>query len=146
MYIEMVGGGRVQKEVASAIAEEAGRILGLTRYPTLWIQLTLKRMKGGYHGTCSNEEVETPDKPRYFEVEIEKNLSLMEMAVAISHELVHVRQYVKRDMTEDWHTGKVKWKGRNISQNVAYREQPWEVEAFALETEIANQVLERVKL
>lgn len=146
MYIEMVGGSKTQQAVACAIAEEAGRILGLRRYSSLWVELSLKKLKGGYHGLCSNEDIETPNKPRYFEVFIEKKLSLMDMAVAICHELVHVRQYVKRDMIEDWYTGEVKWKGRKISKNTKYREQPWEKEAFALETKLANQVLERVKI
>lgn len=146
MYIEMVGGTKKQREFVQVIAEEAGRVLGLTRYSTLWVQLQLKRMKGGFHGTCSNEDIETPSAPRYFEIDIEKNLKLMDMVVTICHELIHVRQYVKRDMIEDWYDGTVQWKGRKIAEDTKYREQPWEVEAFALESEIANQVLERVKI
>ena len=146
MYFEMVGGTKEQRHIIEAVAEEAGRVLGLSRFPSLWVQLTLKRMKGGYHGTCSNEDVETPAKPRYFEVDIEKNLKLMDMVVAVCHELIHVKQYVKCEMVEDWYTGEVKWKGRKVAGDTKYREQPWEKEAFGLEAEIANKVLERVKI
>jgi hypothetical protein len=46
----------------------------------------------------------------------------------LAHELVHVRQYAIGDLNEE----ATLWQGRLMESNLAYDNQPWEIEANEL--------------
>jgi len=61
-----------------------------------------------------------------------------EIAATLVHELVHIRQYIRRELNADM----TRWKGQVIPYGprgglrIPYTRQPWEVEAYALEKEV----------
>ncbi len=81
-------------------------------------------------GLCIIDEYNNQNKPRSFTIEINKNQSKMEILNAVAHEMVHVKQYVYGELNEQMSS----WLGQKIDcDKVDYFEQPWEVEAYALE-------------
>jgi hypothetical protein len=53
----------------------------------------------------------------------------VDMGITLAHELTHVAQFAK-GILKLTPKGK-KWRGKFYSQNVAYLQQPWELQAFA---------------
>ena len=81
-------------------------------------------------GLCIIDEYNNQNKPRSFTIEINKNQSKMEILNAVANEMVHVKQYVYGELNEQMSS----WLGQKIDcDKVDYFEQPWEVEAYALE-------------
>ena len=76
---------------------------------------------------------------REFEIEIEKELGLREFITALCHEMVHVKQGVRGELTEA--TGQQYWKGKNHTET-EYWSQPWEKEAYRKERKLAQLVWE----
>lgn len=63
-----------------------------------------------------------------------------ERAATIIHEMVHVRQYIRRELNEYM----TRWKGQKIPYGprggvkIPYNKQPWETEAFEVEKELVD--------
>ena len=75
--------------------------------------------------------------PRWGEIEIAKNsqgkkVSFMNQMIALAHEMIHIKQYMKGEMTDE---PKAVWKGQD-HEKTPYRKQPWEKEAHALEHDL----------
>jgi hypothetical protein len=62
-----------------------------------------------------------------------------EIAATIAHELIHIKQYIRRELSQ----GGTFWKGQKIpvgprGGTIRYRDQPWEKEAFKREKEFTE--------
>lgn len=92
------------------------------------------------HGDCEDE----------FMVEVGKvvidgefrQATPREIASTIAHELVHVKQYIRRELNSSM----TRWKGQTVpygprgALKIKYRQQPWEQEAFEME-EVLTETL-----
>lgn len=57
----------------------------------------------------------------------------------ISHEIIHIQQYISGDLVYD--ENGLFWKGQNIDlEKVEYQEREWEIEAFRKENQLINSV------
>jgi len=57
----------------------------------------------------------------------------------IAHELIHIQQYYNNDLI--FYEGSVFWKGEEFNlANTEYQKRPWEDEAFANQSQIANAI------
>jgi hypothetical protein len=63
-----------------------------------------------------------------------RNLTFMEQMQTLAHELVHVKQYFRGELSYG-KTGEFCWKKRNAG-GYKYENQPWEKEAFKMEKEL----------
>ena len=84
----------------------------------------------GVEGLCSGG-------PRWADIEIARSCSghkqkFFEMMITLAHEMIHVKQYMKGEMSDD---PNAIWHGRNHNQT-PYTKQPWEVEAHKNEHEL----------
>jgi hypothetical protein len=74
-------------------------------------------------------------------------MSLKEIIVCVCHELVHVKQYVKREMVDFYdkkaQNRKIRWKKTVYGYGTAYARMPWEKEAFKMQDELANEIWEK---
>lgn len=70
---------------------------------------------------------------------LRNKMSPVELAVALCHEMVHVKQMSKGQLKQDA-TGFV-WVGKRFKQNTPYLDRPWEVEAFARQELILRKIL-----
>lgn len=122
-YIEIVGGKKSQQDKIRTMVEFCIKNL-MPRMQTLNIEVKLTRIKGDAEGYCLRES------DRDFEIEVDSRLPLRKMLETVAHEMVHVKQYARREMN-DWQYKEVyyKWKGRYIPDSTDYWDLPWEIEA-----------------
>lgn len=65
---------------------------------------------------------------------------LDELGITLAHELTHVAQFAKGTL-QVTPKGK-RWKGKFYGRNVAYLQQPWEIDAFAKQELIFRRAIE----
>ena len=107
------GGSRKQRDVAYDVASFCYNEL-IPRIRKCEIEINIKKMKG-YEGTC----IDTDD--REYEIEVNKNQSLEDLCVTLCHEMVHVKQYVRKELFSEVNFYKTREEYLNL---------PWEVEAY----------------
>lgn len=74
------------------------------------------------------------EKCRDFTIEIDRTLKEEEYTKTLIHEMIHIEDYIKGNLTED--NGKRYWKG---VEYLEYETQPWEARAADLEQEYYDQ-------
>ena len=87
-------------------------------------------------GYCMMEE-----NNREFTIEVDRKLGIKELVTTICHEMIHVKQYAKKEM-DDWSgNGAARWKGKTFNaEKTDYYNLPWEKEAYRLQDKYANLV------
>jgi len=140
-FVGVVGGNKFQREVCQKVADYVVQKL-LPRHRNLEVLITLKNLdKEGVEGWCMEAD------ERLFDVQVERKLSIKEMITCLCHELVHVKQYTKREMVDfyDRKAGgrKIRWKKNVYGYGTAYERQPWEKEAFRMQETLANEIWEK---
>ena len=67
------------------------------------------------------------DDNRTFTIEINKDIGIKELVTTVCHEMVHVKQYARNEMTDELiESGHAVWKGRKIHPKTGYYDLPWE--------------------
>ena len=104
-------------------------------------------------GSCEWDETDGPPNPRYFTIVLAKGKNKREIFRTLAHEMVHLRQYAKNEMTGLLTGSHIHiWKGsvyklnsslspKKIEENQLqlqcdgsdYFYLPWEIEAYGLE-------------
>ena len=111
--ISVSGGTRKQRTLAEDIATFCyNELMPLIR--KCYIEINIKNMKG-YEGTC----IDTDE--REYEIDVNKKQSLEDFCVTICHEMVHVKQYVYKELFSEVNF----YKSREEYLNL-----PWEIEAY----------------
>lgn len=84
-------------------------------------------------------------KPRVFVVKIDNNLPKKKMLTALSHEMVHVKQFAKQELQYRCREPRCKWRGEPIDDDsIPYRELPWEQEAWGLQDSLYNNFIKQL--
>jgi len=111
------------------------------------INLDLKLTKGLYekekaYGYCHILD-DNLNKPREFHIELDTSMkhSFDQILIWFAHEMVHLKQFVRGELY-DYETGSVQWKSKRYSRDVIYNHQPWEREAYRLESKLYNEFAE----
>lgn len=121
--ITVTGGSASQRKYVSSIANFCVTML-MPRMKTLDVNIKLKKLKDAY-GYC----LETTDK-RTFEIEVDRTLKLRTLLETVAHEMVHVKQYARRELHPVHNT----WCGKMINpKKTSYWDLPWEIEAHGRE-------------
>ena len=72
--------------------------------------------------------------PREFEIRIDTNNTPYSRMLALSHEIIHVKQYAKNELYDYSQDKFARFHKRRIDYSkIPYRKQPWEKEAYARE-------------
>ena len=122
MFIEVIGGSKSQKNhVEKMVAFCAKKLM-----PKMNLDITVNLCKPtGAMGYCCEA-----DNKRTFELEIDKSQSLRALLETVAHEMVHVKQYARRELDPN----KEVWMGKTYNpENVNYWDLPWEIEAHGRE-------------
>jgi len=143
LYIE--GYRSHNKELYQAVGSAAlyyGALLLGTRMLKnieLDIKLTkdLKKKEQAY-GYCHITD-DNLNRPREFMIELDTSMKygFDQILTWLAHEMVHLKQFVRGELC-DYETGRVQWKKRMYG-NVYYEDQPWEREAYRLETKLYEE-------
>lgn len=76
---------------------------------------------------------------REFEIELDAGLGPVFLFRTLAHELVHVRQYARKQLIDVQYGNYQKWNGVMFNEHmVDYKKLPWEIEASNLEKELYN--------
>ena len=136
MIVNVVGGTKVQRKHAKSMVEFCVKTL-MPKMETLDIDVKLCKLDNAL-GYC----LETDDK-RTFEIEIHKTQSLRKLLETVAHEMVHVKQYARREL----HPATDNWMGKTYNpKKVSYWDLPWEIEAHGREVGLFIRYCEAHKL
>ena len=78
--------------------------------------------------------------PKYLVMFVDSGLDMERLVLTIAHEMVHVKQYARGQITHKPGGKTYYWMGKKVRKN--YFEQPWELEAFGKERILANKVFQ----
>ena len=117
--IEVIGGTSRQQELVKSMVEYCIDKL-LPRYRTLDIVVHLKKVHDAKGYCCSLDK-------RTFEIEVDRNMRQRPLLETVAHEMVHVKQYAKGELTEG------KWQGKLINPDEDYWDRGYEIEAHGRE-------------
>ena len=111
--IFVTGGTFKQRQLTYDLVEFAWKKL-MPRIINCEINVELKNM-AVYEGTCIDTDV------RQYEIEISKSLTGDNFITTIFHEMVHVKQYVRKELFSECNFYKTRDEYLNL---------PWEIEAY----------------
>jgi len=60
--------------------------------------------------------------------------------------MVHVKQYARGELRENYGVGKHLWKGAWVNSNIDYYDLPWEIEAHGRETGLFIRYIQKHNL
>ena len=128
--VEIKGGNKFQRTIANKVVYEMLSKL-LPRVRTLDITVEIKKLTGDAVGWCMME-----DTHKEFTIEVSKDLTLKEFVSTLCHEMVHVKQYYRKEM--DGVTNR--WKKGVVKKDTGYYDLPWEKEAYKMQDKLAQLV------
>ena len=131
MLIHVKGSTKDKRALAEKTVAWSIKKLGLNRMSSLSIDVVLRKMKKGEYGYCNIIE-----SNRSFIIEVNKNVSLKDFVSTIIHEMVHVKQFARNEMSAYG----MRWKTKTVSENTKYVDLPWEKEAYKLEAKLIELI------
>jgi len=125
-FIDIHNGTKAQKELCkNVIAWYDRNFLGDYAFDLTVQHLELDAEHYGFMHVSG--KLEDPDD---FTIEIDKHLSEEEYVKTLIHEMIHIEDYIKGNLTEK--NGERYWKGIFYEED-SYETQPWEMRAALLE-------------
>ena len=112
-----------------------GKRMAKNVYVSVKLTKNLKKKEQAY-GFCHIID-DSLSKPREFMIELDASMRhpFSQILTWLAHEMVHLKQFVRKELW-DYESGRVQWKSRAYSKKVHYDDQPWEKEAYRLESEL----------
>lgn len=131
MLIHVKGSTKDKRALAEKTVAWSIKKLGLNRMSSLSIDVILRKMKKDEYGYCNIIE-----SNRSFIIDVNKNVSLKDFVSTIIHEMVHVKQFARNEMSAYG----MRWKTKTVSENTKYVDLPWEKEAYKLEAKLIELI------
>lgn len=98
------------------------------------IQVTNLRNTDGDWASCiDTEDLNT------FEIKVDRQMSLRKKLLSVAHELVHVKQFSRKELEHTESVSYSTWYGKRYRTTNKYWELPWEIEAYGMELGLFNQ-------
>ena len=112
-----------------------GKRMAKNVYVSVKLTKNLKKKEKAY-GFCHIID-DSLSRPREFNIELDASMRhpFSQILTWLAHEMVHLKQFVRKELW-DYESGRVQWKSRAYSKKVHYDDQPWEKEAYRLESEL----------
>lgn len=131
MDIKIIGKTKhmCKAEIKFAAAFFANYVMGERLAKNLDIEIVFEDQGKMAEGHCHPLD---PDRcPRIFEIGINPNLRRHKMLQCLAHEMVHVKQYARNELSAELITAKWQGKVYKITNSFEdYLNYPWEVEAY----------------
>jgi hypothetical protein len=130
MNIEIFGKTKnmCKAEIKFATAFFAQYLMGTRLAKNLDIDLFFEG-QGHAEGHCN--PIEAPRKPRVFEIGVNPKLQRYKILQVLAHEMVHVKQYARGELSNDTITAKFNGKKYKLTNSFEdYLNWPWEIEAY----------------
>jgi len=134
-YVEVIGGPAKEREVVEKTVQWCIKKL-MPRVRTLNIEVKLTKCNA--YGYCM-----MTDDHKTFELEIRKGMNLYDLISTVCHEMVHVKQYYRKEMDDTNN----RWKSKKLPDaGLDYMDRPWEKEAFRLEEKLAIECFKNIAI
>ena len=136
-YINVMGSTKKKRALAeSAVIFCISELM--PRMRTLEIEVNLKNIpeEEGAAGWCYEGE-----SNRDFYIDVDKKLDGEEIVETICHEMVHVWQGATRKM-KDLDGFRKMYMGKVYDNTIAYEDEPWEIEAYAMQGDLLEKFKE----
>jgi len=132
-YINVIGSTKMKRAlVESAVIFCISELM--PRMRTLEIEVNIKNLKSeGVAGWCYEG-----DNNRDFYIDVDKSLTGGELLETVCHEMVHVWQSATRKMKDLTH-GRKMYMGKVYDETTAYEDEPWEIEAYAMQGDLLKK-------
>lgn len=131
-YVEVTGGPAKEREIVEKTVLFCIKKL-MPRVRTLDIEVMLTKCEAMGYCLCTDDN-------KTFELEIRKGQKLYDLISTVCHEMVHVKQYYRKELTPNY-----TWLKKDMS-DVEYSERPWEIEAYELEQELALECFKELEI
>lgn len=131
MDIKIIGKTKhmCKAEIKFATAFFAQYLMGVRLAKNLDIEIRLEGQGKLAEGHCSPIDAER--RPRSFEIGINPNMQRYKMLQCLAHEMVHVKQYARGELSNELITAKWQGKTYKLTNSIEdYLNWPWEVEAY----------------
>lgn len=95
------------------------------------------------YGYAQILEYNSSRKAREFEIEIHPGIGAAEILKCLAHEMTHIKQYAYNETNETL----TRWRGNRVDSDVIdYWNQPWEIEAYGMESGLFSKFAVKEKL
>jgi hypothetical protein len=121
-------------EIRAAAEWYAVRLMGSRLAQNINVRILFK--DNLRHDRCIWAECDCRDqgsKPRNFTIRIDANSARNSTLITLAHEMVHVKQFARKELVELKSNTLFRWYGELYGEEVHYYEQPWEIEAHGRE-------------
>jgi len=120
--------GKLTSAQKSAINYFADRLFTPQMKRNVSIRISFSSTMDNY-GETEIDDYNLSGKPREFILNIKRNICAEEIIRTISHEMIHVKQYVLGQLNEQM----TMWNGQKVNDGqYGYFDSPWEIEAHEL--------------
>ena len=137
--LNITGGRKKQRQVVEDVVKWSIKKLNLHRIRTLNLTFSIKSLKSLY-----GQLEQLDDKRREFSVVLDKNVDTKDLIRTVIHEMVHIKQYIRKEMDSEVIGQHMRWKSKMYPSDIKYDDMPWEKEANRLETKYGNEYLEEI--
>ena len=130
MNIKILGKAKhmCKAEIKFATAFFANYLMGERLAKNLDIEIRFENL-GNLEGVCN--PVDAEKKPRMFEIGMRPNMQRYKLLQCLAHEMVHVKQYARGELSNELITAKWQGKTYKLTNSMEdYLNWPWEVEAY----------------
>lgn len=131
LTINITGGKEYQRKYVESITTFVVQKL-MPRMRNLEFNIKLTTLKDAC-GYCLATDDADSNRPREFDIEINKNQPLRTLLETVAHELVHAKQFARGELYQSSVTAKHRWQGEWVEKNPDYWDLPWEIEAHGRE-------------
>lgn len=120
----------------------------LQRFKLLELEFKFtKNLAADTNGCAFTTWTDSHYRPRSFEIEVDLDHAKeggINFVGTIIHELIHVKQFLRSEVTDTIKINKILWKGQLFDMDeVSYLDLPWEIEAYQLEQTLTPIFLEQ---
>ena len=137
--LNITGGRKKQRQVVEDVVKWSIKKLNLHRIRTLELNFSLRKLK-----TLYGQLEQLDDKRREFSIVLDKNMNTENIIRTVIHEMIHVKQYIRKEMDSEIVGSRMRWKSKTYPYDIKYDDMPWEKEANRLETKYGNEYLEEI--
>ena len=137
--LNITGGRKKQRQVVEHVVKWSIKKLNLHRIRTLNLTFSIKTLKSLY-----GQLEQLDDKRREFSVVLDKNVDTKDLIRTVIHEMVHIKQYIRKEMDSEIVGSRMRWKSKTYPYDIKYDDMPWEKEANRLETKYGNEYLKEI--
>lgn len=138
----MVIQGKLKKQYRKALEFFAKTLFTHQLSRHIDVRVVFRKNMGEYQGMVTVDDYNILGQPRSFVIEVDNRDPQEEILKTLAHEMVHVRQYARSELNEEM----TLWRGRKVNADeIPYREQPWEKEAFELGDELYSLYTQKTR-